>query len=66
MSMVYLSSAGTKIMEAGEDGYIMLPDGTRVTDLNGSPVLLLPGQSALVGPDGKALLDGNAEVSLMD
>jgi len=50
-------------MEAGEDGYMYMPDGQRVTDVNGSPVLLAPGQSALIGPDGKAVVDENGEVS---
>ena len=40
----------------------MLPDGQRVMDMNGSPVMLAPGQNALVGPDGRPVLDGNGEV----
>lgn len=46
---------------AGDDGYMILPDGQRVTDMNG-PVLLEPGKQALVGPDGKVLLNDNGDV----
>ena len=57
--------SGTKIYEVGDEGFISLPDGRRVTDASGALLTLPPGQHILIGPDGKALLDGNGEVCLL-
>lgn len=49
-------------MEAGADGHLVLPDGQYASDVNGAVVLLPAGECALIGPDGKALVDPKGEV----
>lgn len=49
-------------MTADDEGYMMLPDNTRLMDQNGAPLTLPAGQKVLVGPDNKPVLDQNGEV----